>query len=42
MNHWPFIFAAYGTVISAALALALGSWRSMRAAEARAEELRRR
>lgn len=42
MNHWPFIAAAYGIVIAAALALALGSWRAMRAAEARAEELRRR
>ena len=42
MNHWPFIIAAYGTVASAALALALGSWRAMRAAETRAEELRRR
>lgn len=42
MNHWPFIIAAYGTVIAAAAALALGSWRAMRSAEARAEELRRR
>jgi hypothetical protein len=42
MNHWPFIIAAYGAVIAAAVALALGSWRAMRAAEARAEEMRRR
>ena len=42
MNHWAFVGAAYATVIAASLALALGSWRAMRAAETRAEELRRR
>lgn len=42
MNHWPFVIAAYGVVIATAIALALGSWSAMRAAEARAEELRRR
>lgn len=42
MNHWVFVAAAYGAVIAAAAALSLGSWRAMRAAEARAEAMRRR
>lgn len=42
MNHWPFVIAAYGLVIATAVALALGSWWTMRAAETRAEALRRR
>ena len=41
MNHWAFVGAAYGVVIAAMTALALASWRAMRAAEARAEAIRR-
>lgn len=42
MNAWPFVIAAYGLTL-AATALLLGwAWRSMRAAEALAESLKRR
>jgi len=42
MNHWPFILAAYGLTLTATATLLLWSWRSMRAAEAMADSLKRR
>ncbi|MDO7844313.1 heme exporter protein CcmD [Sphingomonas immobilis] len=33
MNPWPFVIAAYGVTLVAAVTLALWSWRAMRAAE---------
>lgn len=41
MNHWPFIIAAYGLTALGTLAVSLASWRAMRGAEARAEQLKR-
>lgn len=40
MNQWPFIIAAYALAALGTLGLSLGSWRAMRAAEARAEALK--
>ncbi len=42
MNHWTFVIAAYGIVLGGTLALILASWRSMRSAEARADEVTRK
>lgn len=42
MNHWPFIIAAYATVIAGIGGLSLLSWRAMRRAEAAADALRDR
>ncbi|MDQ3245439.1 MAG: heme exporter protein CcmD [Pseudomonadota bacterium] len=42
MNHWAFITAAYGVTIVAMAVLILWAYRSMRRAEAAADELRRR
>ena len=42
MNHWAFIAAAYGVTIAATALLILWAYRSMRRAEAAADELRRR
>jgi len=39
MNQWPFIIAAYALAALGTLGLSLGSWRAMRAAEARAAAL---
>ncbi|HVJ00055.1 MAG TPA: hypothetical protein VM657_13420 [Sphingomonas sp.] len=41
MNPWPFVAAAYGVTLLAALVLAVASWRAMVKAEREAEELRR-
>ena len=41
MNHWNFIAAAYAVTIAATVALILWAWRSMRRAEAAAEQLKR-
>ena len=35
MNPWPFVIAAYGMTLAAAVALALWSWLAMGAAERR-------
>ena len=42
MNAWPFVFAAYGVTGAATLGLLVWAWRSMRAAEAQADSLKRR
>ena len=42
MNPWPFVIAAYGVTIAATAALILWSFASMRRAEARIEDLRRK
>ncbi|TNE42161.1 MAG: heme exporter protein CcmD [Sphingomonadales bacterium] len=41
MNHWPFIIAAYALTAAGTFGLSWVSWRAMRAAEARADALRR-
>ena len=41
MNHWSFVIAAYAVTLVATLSLLLWSRRSMRKAEAAAEQLRR-
>lgn len=41
MNHWPFIIAAYALTALGTLAVSLQSWRAMRAAERRAEQMGR-
>ena len=41
MNPWPFVAAAYAVTVIAVAALILWSYRSMRRAEAAAEQLRR-
>ncbi len=41
MNPWPFVIAAYGLTLLATAALVLLSLRSMRRAEAAAEQLRK-
>ncbi|HUE78604.1 MAG TPA: heme exporter protein CcmD [Sphingomicrobium sp.] len=41
MNPWPFVIAAYAVTIIAVGALLLWSYRSMRRAEAAADQLRR-
>jgi hypothetical protein len=42
MNPWPFVVAAYALTIGATVALLLWAWVAMRAAEAAADELKRR
>lgn len=42
MNAWPFVIAAYSIVGLASAALAIASWRAMRRAELRADEVTRR
>jgi len=42
MNQWSFVIAAYGLVALASVGLILWAWRSMRAAEADAEAVKRR
>jgi heme exporter protein CcmD len=42
MNQWAFVAAAYAVTIVAVALLLILSWRSMRAAERQAEELRDR
>ena len=38
MNPWPFVAAAYALTLLATAALVILSWRSMRRAEAAAEQ----
>jgi len=42
MNPWPFVIAAYAIALGGTVLLILWAWRSMRAAEAQAEALKRR
>ena len=42
MNHWSFVLAAYAITLAATAILLLWAWRSMRSAEARAEEAKRK
>lgn len=42
MSQWDFVTAAYGLVGLAASGLVLWAWRSMRAAEAEADAVKRR
>ncbi len=42
MSPWPFVIAAYAVAIAATAALILWSLASMRRAEARIEDLRRK
>ena len=42
MNPWPFVIAAYATVIAGGGALVLGSWLAMRRAERRVGEVAKR
>ena len=42
MSQWPFVIAAYAVAIGGTLALAIGSFVSMRRAERAAEALKRR
>jgi heme exporter protein CcmD len=42
MNQWNFVVAAYVVTAIAVVLLIILSWRSMRAAEQQAEELRER
>ena len=41
MNQWSFVIAAYALVSLASVGLILWAWRSMRAAEADAEAVKR-
>jgi Heme exporter protein D (CcmD) len=41
MNHWSFILAAYGVTALGSIAVFFWSYRAMRRAEARAEDLGR-
>lgn len=41
MNHWPFIIAAYALTALGVIGMSWASWRAMRAAETRADALRR-
>ena len=42
MNHWLFVAAAYAVTFIGTSGLVLWAWRSMRAAEAEAEALKRK
>jgi len=42
MNPWPFVIAAFAIALGGTALLVLWAWRSMRAAEAQAEALKRR
>lgn len=42
MNAWPFVIAAYSIVAVASTVLTITSWRSMKSAELRADEVGRR
>ena len=42
MNQWSFVTAAYVVALAATVALLLWSYKSMRKAEAAAEELKRK
>lgn len=40
LNHWAFVYAAYGLGVTGTLILVLHSWTAMRRAEARRERTR--
>jgi hypothetical protein len=40
MNHWPFIYAAYGVTLVGTLIVSISSWRAARNAEARADAMK--
>ncbi|MBP6031561.1 MAG: heme exporter protein CcmD [Sphingobium sp.] len=40
MNHWPFIIAAYVLTALGVAGISWASWRTMRAAEKRAEHMK--
>jgi hypothetical protein len=42
MNAWPFVIAAYGVTGIGTSGLLLWAWRAMRAAESRADALKRK
>ncbi|MEM9501164.1 MAG: heme exporter protein CcmD [Pseudomonadota bacterium] len=42
LDHWEFVFAAYAIGLGGLAILTLWSWRSMRSAEARRDEVKRR
>jgi hypothetical protein len=42
VNHWPFVVASYAIVLGGTFALIVASWRAMRSAEARVDELVRK
>ncbi|WP_277601369.1 hypothetical protein [Sphingobium algorifonticola] len=41
MNPWPFVIAAYALTFAGTLGLSIAAWRAMRAAEQRADSLKR-
>ena len=41
MNHWPFIIAAYALTIFGTVALSAWSYATMKAREAKADQLRK-
>lgn len=41
MNPWPFIIGSYALTMLGALGLSWTSWRAMRAAESKADALRK-
>ena len=40
LNHWAFVYAAYGLGVTGTMILRLFSWTAMRRAEARREQTR--
>jgi hypothetical protein len=42
MNHWPFVIVAYAIALGVSVGLTLWSWRAMRFAERRADEILRK
>ncbi|WP_150124981.1 heme exporter protein CcmD [Tsuneonella mangrovi] len=42
LDPWPFVIAAYAVAVGATLLLVWLSWRAMRRAERRREEIRRK
>jgi len=41
MNPWPFVIAAYVLTFSGTVAICWASWRGMRRAERRADDMKR-
>lgn len=41
MNHWPFIIVAYAITFAGTVLVSWASWKACRAAEARADAIRR-
>jgi hypothetical protein len=42
VNHWPFVIASYVIVLGGTFALIVASWRTMKSAEARVDEVVRK